>query len=85
MILHFFTDFNHDSDLGILKLSSPLTFNDHVGPACLPPKIDFYPENIEESVNGIVSGWGSVQDSNYNFSSLLDYKIKHFNPATIIL
>ena len=85
MILHFFTDFNHDSDLGILKLSSPLTFNDHVGPACLPPNQDFYPENIEESVNGIVSGWGSVRDSNYNLSSLLDYKIKHFNPATIIL
>ena len=85
MILHFFTDYNYDSDLGILKLSSPLTFNDHVGPACLPPEIDFYPENVEESVNGIVSGWGSVQDSNYNFSSLLDYKIKHFNPATIIL
>ena len=85
MILHIFTDLNNDSDLAILKLSSSLTFNAYIEPACLPPNEDFYPENIEESVNGIVSGWGSVQDSNYNFSSLLDYKIKHFNPATIIL
>ena len=60
-----------DSDLAILKLSSSLTFNAYVGPACLPPNEDFYPENIEESVNGITSGWGSVQDSNSNFTSLL--------------
>ena len=67
----FFSDFNHDSDLAILKLSSSLTFNAYVEPACLPPNEDFYPENIEESVNGITSGWGSVQDSNSNFTSLL--------------
>ena len=70
MILHIFTDLNNDSDLAILKLSSPLTFNAHVGPACLPPSQDFYPENDEENINGIVSGWGEMH-SNFSCCSLL--------------
>jgi len=51
-----------DSDLAIIRLSSPLTFNAHVRPACLPPYPDFYPENVEENVKGIVSGWGLLKD-----------------------
>ena len=72
MILFFFTVANlSDSDVAILKLKAPLTFNNHVGPACLPPNQDFYPENVEENVKGIVSGWGLLKDS--NFSSLYSY------------
>ena len=70
MILHIFTDLNNDSDLAILKLSSPLTFNAHVGPACLPPSQDFHPENDEKNINGIVSGWGEMH-SNFSYCSLL--------------
>ena len=62
MILHLFTDVNLDSDLAILKLSSPLTLNDHVGPACLPPNQDFYPEN-EGKNDAVTSGWGLNKDS----------------------
>ena len=65
---HFFTD-TTDSDIAILKLSSPLTFNAHVRPACLPPNEDFYPENVIENVKGVASGWGLLKDS--NSSSLL--------------
>ena len=68
MIFHLFTDVNLDSDLAILKLSSPLTLNDYVGPACLPPNQDFYPENDEEKIKGIVSGWGLLKDSNSSCS-----------------
>ena len=68
MILPFFT-VTVDSDLAIIKLSSPLTFNAHVRPACLPPNEDFYPENVEGNVTGIASGWGFLKDS--NSSSLL--------------
>ena len=32
-------------DIAILKLLSPLDFNSYIGPACLPPSQDFYPEN----------------------------------------
>ena len=64
----FFT-VTKDSDVAILKLSTPLTFNAHVRPACLPPNEDFYPENVEGNVTGIVSGWGLLKDS--NSSSLL--------------
>ena len=67
----FFTDDIHDSDLAILKLYSPLTFNAHVGPACLPPSQDFYPENVEENIKGVVGGWGLLKDCNSNFSSSL--------------
>ena len=67
----FFTVFNgnHDSDIAILKLSSPLTFNAHVRPACLPPNQDFSPENVEGNVKGVISGWGDLKDR--NSSSLL--------------
>merc|ERR1712179_95558 len=54
--------YTKDSDLAILKLSSPLTFNAHVRPACLPPNEDFYPENVIENVKGVVSGWGLLKD-----------------------
>ena len=65
---HFFTD-TTDSDIAILKLSSPLTFNAHVRPACLPPNQDFYPENVEGNVKAVISGWGALKDR--NSSSLL--------------
>ena len=68
MILHFFTD-TKDSDLAILKLENPLKFSAHIRPACLPDA-NFYPENDEDNVMGIVSGWGLVKDSNSDFSFL---------------
>ena len=52
-----------DSDVAILKLSSPLMYNAHVGPACLPPNQAFYPEDNGEN-NAYISGWGLLQDSN---------------------
>ena len=51
---------NVDSDVAIIKLSSPLTFNSDVRPACLPSQ-DFYPEN-EGKYNAITSGWGMLKD-----------------------
>jgi len=45
-------DYNLNNDIAILKLKTPLTFNDKVGPACLPDA-SFNPEGI-----AVASGWG---------------------------
>ena len=51
-----------DSDVAIIKLSSPLNFNSDVRPACLPPNQSFYPENDGKN-NAVASGWGILKDS----------------------
>ena len=45
----------YDNDVAILKLWSPLTFNEYVQPACLPQP-SFMPENTQELA--VTSGWG---------------------------
>ena len=47
-----------NNDFIILKLSSALTFNPNVGPACLPES-DYSPETTNEIC--FVSGWGVTQ------------------------
>ena len=44
-----------DSDLAILKLDSPLVFDDKVKPICLPD-VSFEPGTVK----GVVSGWGDT-------------------------
>ena len=44
----------HDNDISIVKLKTPLTFNDNVTRACLP-KPSFTPQS-----QAIVSGWGNT-------------------------
>ena len=48
-----------DFDLAILKLDSPLVFDDNVKPVCLPDA-SFEPKEIDGTVKGVVSGWGST-------------------------
>ena len=50
---------NYDNDIAILKLKSPLTFNENVKPACLPHP-SFRPENTGEIA--VISGWGDIFD-----------------------
>jgi len=46
----------HDGDIAILKLKTPLTFNDKVGRACLPDAT-YNPIGI---TMGVASGWGLI-------------------------
>ena len=64
LLKHFFLPlgFILDSDVAIIKLSSPLNFNSDVRPACLPPNQSFYPENDGKN-NAVASGWGILKDS----------------------
>ena len=55
-----------------MKLKKSLTFNDDVGPACLPDP-SFAPEKNGELA--VVSGWGTTMEG--NSKSLLFY----FNPS----
>lgn len=49
---------SHNNDAVLLKLKTPLTFNDDVKPACLPDA-DFDPSGL----SCYVSGWGTLQSS----------------------
>ena len=53
-----------DNDVAILKLKSPLTFNENVQPACLPPNPSFRPENNLERDLAVTSGWGDTSEGN---------------------
>merc|ERR1712018_979621 len=48
----------NNNDFVILKLSSALTFNENVGPACLPDS-DFAPDTTGQTC--FVSGWGTLE------------------------
>ncbi|XP_078342560.1 serine protease 1-like isoform X2 [Oculina patagonica] len=47
---------NHDYDLALIKLKSPLTYNNRVRPVCLP-KFDF-----DVGTNCFVTGWGHTEE-----------------------
>lgn len=57
-----------NNDVAILKLATPLTFNDKVQPACLPAA-DFKPE--AKGAKAVVSGWGKVSGDAKDVSPVL--------------
>ena len=48
-----------ENDIVILKLSSPLEFDQHTKPICLPKSKSYEPEN-QNNVQCYVSGWGKM-------------------------
>ena len=50
-----------ENDFVILKLGSPLEFNQDVQPACLPPSANYLDINSSED-RCFTSGWGSLQE-----------------------
>jgi len=45
------------NDVALLRLSSPLTYNDHIRPVCLPSNID---DLLVTGKNVFVTGWGAT-------------------------
>merc|ERR1711936_990251 len=60
----------NNNDFVILKLSSALTFNDNVYPACLPDA-DHAPETTGATC--FASGWGTLQSGAQSLPSLLQW------------
>ena len=55
-------DYNYNplyNDIAIIKLKTPLYFDENVQPTCLPD-LSFIPEENENI--GFVSGWGSISE-----------------------
>ena len=50
---------SHDNDYIILKLGSPLQFNENVQPACLPPSSSFLGLDSTKT-SCFTSGWGKL-------------------------
>ncbi|XP_072042750.1 trypsin-1-like [Amphiura filiformis] len=48
------------NDIALLKLASPVTFNDHISPACLPSA----PVQSACTTDSIITGWGDTEDPN---------------------
>jgi len=60
----------NNNDFVILKLSSALTFNDNVGPACLPEP-DFAPDTTGQTC--FVSGWGTLESGAQSLPNQLQW------------
>ena len=56
---------NHDNDYVILKLGSPLQFNENVQPACLPSSSSFLGLDSTKT-SCFTSGWGKLSSSKCN-------------------
>ncbi|XP_019748571.1 serine protease hepsin isoform X1 [Hippocampus comes] len=50
---------DHSSDIAVLALAKPITFNEYIQPICLPA----YGQRIRDGQIGTVIGWGSLGDS----------------------
>jgi secreted trypsin-like serine protease len=52
---------NSNNDIIIIKLKSPLKFNDKVQPACLPDVASFVKAQANKQM-AVLSGWGGLKD-----------------------
>ena len=74
---------SHDNDYIILKLGSPLQFNENVQPACLPSSSSFLGLNSTKTLC-FTSGWGKLYPSKCNtincccFSKRNDFSSMYF-------
>lgn len=67
---HGYDEDSSKNDIAVLKLSSPLSFNEFVQPACLPKQSQS--ELYKVGAKGFISGWGSITPS----SGILDKRPK---------
>uniref|UniRef100_A0A2K5PV44 Transmembrane serine protease 5 n=1 Tax=Cebus imitator TaxID=2715852 RepID=A0A2K5PV44_CEBIM len=58
---------NHDYDIALLRLRTPLNFSDTVGAVCLPAKEQHFPKGSQ----CWVSGWGHTDPSHTYSSDML--------------
>ncbi|XP_063705349.1 trypsin-3-like [Culicoides brevitarsis] len=65
----------HDSDVAILKLAVPLTFNDDVQPIKLAPK----GYTIDDGETVVVSGWGDLSDGGSSPTNLYQVGVPAVN------
>jgi len=56
----------HDWDMALIRLSTPLTYDDFVQPICLPST------PVPTGTNCIVAGWGRT-DGAYDAGSMLNH------------
>jgi len=61
-----------DNDIAIMKLATPVSYSDHVLPACLPRPSKVVP--VGRSL--LVSGWGETKDTNNNGEVLQQVELR---------
>ena len=66
----------HDNDYIILKLGSPLQFNENVQPACLPSSSSFLDLDSTKTTC-FTSGWGKLDFSKLQLNKLLVLVLVH--------
>ena len=59
------------NDFAILRLCEPVTFTEHIAPACLPASS----ANNYDSVTAVVSGWGTLSQGGSQPSVLQEVSV----------
>lgn len=59
------------NDIALIKLDSPIEFNDYIRPACLPAYSDASDNLVGESVTA--TGWGKLSDSSFSRAAKLHF------------
>jgi secreted trypsin-like serine protease len=68
-------------DMSLLRLSSPITYTDHIQPVCLPSNID---DVLVGNVNLIVTGWGATSEGGPVSSQLRQVVVPSLTQAMCI-
>ncbi|XP_077990107.1 uncharacterized protein LOC144444533 isoform X2 [Glandiceps talaboti] len=68
----------HNYDYALLKLASPIEFNDYVRPACVPRATQYFPDDSACKI----SGWGKLREHGVSPDVLHDAEVRIINEGT---
>uniref|UniRef100_A0A663MQX8 Peptidase S1 domain-containing protein n=1 Tax=Athene cunicularia TaxID=194338 RepID=A0A663MQX8_ATHCN len=75
-----YSDFvlDHEYDVAVVELASPIEFTSDVHSVCLPEASHIFPENT----SCFVTGWGALENDGYSVNQLRQAEVKIISTAT---
>ncbi|XP_006027591.2 transmembrane protease serine 11B-like protein [Alligator sinensis] len=64
--------YNHEYDIAVMKLATPLPFTSEIHSVCLPEPLQVFPENT----SCFVTGWGALRDDGQSVNQLRQAEVK---------
>ncbi|NXX21403.1 TM11E protease, partial [Podargus strigoides] len=70
--------YDHEYDVAVVELASPIEFTSDVHSVCLPEASHIFPENT----SCFVTGWGALKNDGYGVNELRQAEVKIISTAT---